>query len=74
MPDAVKGFMERYRKQAAAAARAAGPPPLSSDSSSETVLDVAVQCTFPASDPISIDVAFQAARRREQSGRKRDAQ
>jgi hypothetical protein len=72
-PGAVEAFMERYRKQAAAEARAAGPPPLSPESSSETVLDVAVQCTFPASDPISIDVAFHAARRRERA-RKQDTQ
>jgi starvation-inducible DNA-binding protein len=32
---------------------------------SEALLDAAVELTFPASDPISIDHAFQAARERE---------
>jgi hypothetical protein len=32
---------------------------------SEALLDVAVELTFPASDPISIDHAFHAARERE---------
>jgi hypothetical protein len=32
---------------------------------SEAVLDAAVECTFPASDPISVDHAFHAARERE---------
>jgi hypothetical protein len=61
--------MERYRRLAAS--RAAGPPSLSPESSSETVLDVAVQYTFPASDPISIDVAYRAAQKRESANRKR---
>jgi hypothetical protein len=62
--------MEHYRRLAAAARRNADPPPLSPESSSETVLDVAVQYTFPASDPISIDVAYRAAQRRESEKRK----
>ena len=33
---------------------------------SEALLDAAIECTFPASDPIAIDAAFEAARRREQ--------
>jgi hypothetical protein len=32
---------------------------------SEALLDAAVEYTFPASDPISIDHAFSTARRRE---------
>ena len=34
---------------------------------SEALLDAAVECTFPASDPISIDHAFSAAREREEA-------
>jgi gluconokinase len=34
--------------------------------SSEAILDAAVECTFPASDPIAIDHAFRAARQREE--------
>ena len=34
--------------------------------SSEAILDAAVEYTFPASDPISVDSAFQAARAREE--------
>jgi len=62
--------MERYRRLAAAAEKTAGPPPLTAESSSEAVLDVAVQYTFPASDPISIDVAYRAAQARESANRK----
>jgi hypothetical protein len=57
--------MDRYRRQAHAESSTGSPQPLSTESSSEAVLDVAVQCTFPASDPISIDVVFHAARKRE---------
>jgi len=32
---------------------------------SEAILDAAVEYTFPASDPISIDHAFSTARKRE---------
>jgi len=32
---------------------------------SEELLDAAVENTFPASDPISVDHAFNAARKRE---------
>ena len=35
---------------------------------SEALLDAAVEYTFPASDPISIDHAFRAARERENRG------
>jgi hypothetical protein len=37
-----------------------GPAP-----SPEELLDAAVEFTFPASDPIAIDNAYEAARRRE---------
>jgi hypothetical protein len=33
----------------------------------ETVLDLGLELTFPASDPIAVQDAFGAARRREQS-------
>jgi hypothetical protein len=33
---------------------------------SEALLDAAVESTFPASDPISVDHAFNAAREREE--------
>jgi hypothetical protein len=33
---------------------------------SEAILDAAVEYTFPASDPISIDSAYHAARAREE--------
>lgn len=33
--------------------------------SSERILDAAIECTFPASDPVSIQSAFDAARERE---------
>jgi hypothetical protein len=36
---------------------------------SEALLDAAVECTFPASDPISVDHAFSAAREREREDR-----
>jgi hypothetical protein len=39
---------------------AAGSPP-----SSEALLDAAVEYTFPASDPIAIQNAFERARKRE---------
>jgi hypothetical protein len=35
--------------------------------SSEELLDAAVEHTFPASDPIAVASAYEAARRREQS-------
>lgn len=34
-------------------------------SESERILDAAIECTFPASDPISVQSAFEAACRRE---------
>ena len=58
--------MERYRKMAREVQKPDSPI-LSAESSAEEVLDTAVQCTFPASDPISIEVAFKAARQRELS-------
>jgi hypothetical protein len=33
---------------------------------SEMLLDAAVENTFPASDPIAVEAAFAAARRREE--------
>jgi hypothetical protein len=38
-------------------------------SSSEEILDAAIECTFPASDPIAIQNAFDAACRRERTAR-----
>ena len=38
--------------------------------SSERILDAAIECTFPASDPIAVQSAFAAACERE---RERDA-
>ena len=32
---------------------------------SEAILDVAIECTFPASDPIAVQNAFEAACDRE---------
>ena len=40
--------------------------------SSEAILDAAVEYTFPASDPISIDYAY-AARERERHAAEREA-
>jgi hypothetical protein len=41
--------------------------------SPDAILDVAVEYTFPASDPIAVEVAFAAAQRREaHSGVKAD--
>ena len=37
--------------------------PLGSEPSYDDVLDVAVQYTFPASDPIAIEVAYHKRRR-----------
>lgn len=42
------------------------PPGTTPVPPSESLLDEAVAFTFPASDPISIDHAFSAAREREQ--------
>lgn len=36
---------------------------------SERILDAALECSFPASDPIAVHNAFQAACEREGSGR-----
>jgi hypothetical protein len=33
--------------------------------SSESILDAAIECTFPASDPIAVQSAFEAACARE---------
>jgi hypothetical protein len=40
-------------------------PTLGSNPTSEEVLDVAVECTFPASDPLAIDAAYDSACVRE---------
>jgi hypothetical protein len=37
------------------------------DAGPEALLDLGVELTFPASDPIAVQDAFGAARRREQS-------
>jgi hypothetical protein len=42
------------------------PPDLGPRPSPERVLDVAIEYTFPASDPIAIENAYEAARRREE--------
>ena len=47
------------------ASDAVSAPLLAADATAEEVLDVAVQYTFPASDPISIEHAYNAARRKE---------
>lgn len=36
--------------------------------SSERILDAAIECTFPASDPIAIQHAFEVACKREGEG------
>lgn len=33
---------------------------------SEQILDAAIECTFPASDPIAVQSAFEAACEREE--------
>jgi len=38
---------------------------------SEALLDAAIEYTFPASDPIAVDTAFEAAWRREQESEPR---
>lgn len=40
-------------------------PDLGASPSSEALLDAAVEYTFPASDPIAIQNAFERARKRE---------
>jgi hypothetical protein len=40
-------------------------PVLGSSPSSESLLDAAVEYTFPASDPIAIQNAFERAKKRE---------
>jgi hypothetical protein len=40
-------------------------PPVGSPPSSEALLDAAVEYTFPASDPIAIQSAFERAKKRE---------
>ena len=40
---------------------------------SEALLDAAVECTFPASDPIAVDHAFKAASERENRARDDEA-
>ncbi len=42
------------------------PPELGPAPSPEKLLDVAIEYTFPASDPIAVESAFATARRREQ--------
>jgi hypothetical protein len=48
--------------------RAADKPLLGSSPSSEALLDAAVEYTFPASDPIAIQNAFERAKKRECPG------
>ena len=36
--------------------------------SCESLLDFAVESTFPASDPISVDVGFRSKQRRDRAG------
>jgi hypothetical protein len=51
-----------HRERAALAAERLATAP----SDSESLLDAAVEYTFPASDPIAVETAFKAARRREE--------
>jgi hypothetical protein len=46
----------------------ASPAPLGSRPSEEALLDLALECTFPASDPIAVDPAQveRAERRRDE--------
>jgi hypothetical protein len=41
-------------------------PELGPEPSPEELLDAAVELTFPASDPIAVDQAYERARRREE--------
>ncbi len=41
--------------------------------SSEAILDAAVEYTFPASDPISIDYAYRAREREQRAAESRGA-
>ena len=41
-------------------------PELGPEPSPEELLDAAVELTFPASDPIAVEQAYQRARRREE--------
>lgn len=41
--------------------------------SSERILDAAIECTFPASDPIAVQSAFDAACKRERDADERVA-
>jgi hypothetical protein len=54
--------------KAPAGRRPAEDPILGSSPSSEALLDAAVEYTFPASDPIAIQNAFERARSRERRG------
>jgi hypothetical protein len=51
--------------KAPAGRRPAEDPVLGSSPSSEDLLDAAVEYTFPASDPIAIQSAFDRAKKRE---------
>jgi hypothetical protein len=42
-------------------------PVIERDASADEVLDVAVQYTFPASDPIAVEKAYQARLKRNKS-------
>jgi len=48
--------------------RPADKPLLGSSPASEALLDAAVEYTFPASDPIAIQNAFERAKKRERRG------
>ena len=50
-----------------ARAERAPAPVLGTSPSSEALLDAAVEYTFPASDPIAIENAFERARKRERN-------
>jgi hypothetical protein len=45
----------------------ASAPGPGSAASAETLLDAALEYTFPASDPIAVEVAFTARRRHERA-------
>ncbi len=59
--------MDRDMDAPTSASDAGDSPASGLGPSSESVLDLAVEYKFPASDPLSIDVAFEATRKRERA-------
>jgi hypothetical protein len=60
LPSRPNRASEAVTGSAGAKRRRRGPRP-----ASEAILDAAIEYTFPASDPIAIQTAFERARRRE---------